>query len=303
MVRAIIVVISFLLLGTLSNAQEVDTSGMRKIVLDSFVVRSGFSMSTFIRKVQQDTTFYKAFKSLHLLPYRSDVSFTAYNKRGAVEASMKANAIQQLNGKKCWSTKLTNEVVTGKFYNKQHRPDYFTAELFYSLFFSDKQVCGYSDVVADGMQLKDKSRLEKSKYELKQLMFNPGAKISGVPFMGDRASIFDADEIDKYDMKVTTDTYEGEEVYIFRVTPKPRYENKVVFSELKTWFRRSDYSIVARDYSLAYNTLFYDFDVHMKVRMKQMNGKIYPSYIDYDGNWKVATKDREKMKVIMKIEY
>lgn len=285
------------------NAQTFDTANIRKIELDSFVVRSGFNMNTFIRRVQSDTTFYKAFKSLHLLPYHSDVSFTAYDKKGRVSASVKANTEQVVNSKKCWYSRFSNEVVTGNFYTKAHKPAYFTAELFYSLFFSDKPVCGYSDIVAGSMQLKDKSRLEKSKYELKQLIFNPGSKVSGVPFMGDRASIFDADEVDKYDMKVIADVYEGEDVYIFRVTPRPRYENKVVFSELKTWFRRSDYSIMARDYSLAYNTLFYDFDVHMQVRMAQINGKLFPVYINYNGNWKVPTKDREHMQVVMSIRY
>lgn len=240
---------------------------------------------------------------MRLIPYRSVVDFTAYDRRNNIEASFHANASQVVNAKRCRQTLFDHKTVAGDFYDRHNELNYYTAGLFFSLFFAEKPVCNEDDIVARGFDLKDKSRIEKSKYELKQLMFNPGAKVSGVPFIGDKASVFDADEVEKYNFRVSMDTYEGEDVFVFDITPRPEYMNKVVFSELKTWFRRSDYSIVARDYSLAYNTLFYDFDVHMKVRMKQMNSKLYPVYIYYDGNWKVATKSRERMKVVMDVVY
>ncbi len=284
-------------------AQTYDSVNIKHVELDSFVVRSGFDTKAFIRRVQRDTTFYKAFRSMRIVPYKAVCSFTARDKKGGVAASLNTKAEQRFNSKKCRYTIFTDKVVTGNFYNRDKTLHYFTADLFYNLFFSEKPVCGEDDVVGKGFELKDKSRIEKSKYELKQLMFNPGSKVSGVPFMGDKASVFDADEVDKYDYKVTMEQYEGEEVYVFNITPKPGYKNKVVFNELKTWFRRSDYSIMARDYSLSFNTMVYDFDVRMKVRMAQIKGKLYPTHIDYDGNWKVTLKDRERMRVVMDVVY
>lgn len=286
------------------GAQQYDTLSAKNIQLDSFVVKSGFNMNSFIKRVQNDTTFYKAFKSMHLVPFNAVNSFTAFDKKGRVIASMHTNAQQRLNAKRCRTTTFSNQAVTGDFYKRDKKTiNYYTAELFYNLFYSDKPVCNQNDIVAGSMVLKDKSRMEKNKYELKQLIFNPGSKVEGVPFMGDKASIFDADEVDKYDLKISQEMYDSEEVYVFNVTPKPEFKNKVVYNELKTWFKRSDYSIVARDYSLSFNTLFYDFDVHMKVRMRLMNNKLYPTLIDYDGNWSVATQGRERMRVVMQIVY
>src|SRR5258705_425745 len=82
-----------------------------------------------------------------------------------------------------------------------------------------------------------------------------------LPFMSDRASIFEPDEAEKYDFKIERAEYEGTPAYVFRITPKSGYEKKVLYDELTTWFRKADYSILARNYSLSYHTLVYDFDV------------------------------------------
>lgn len=300
------IVIFLLVLGYTfpCTAQQYDSVSVRHIELDSFVVKSGFDINAFIKRVQNDTTFYKAFKSMHLVPFNATNSFAAYDKKDNVIASMHTDAQQRINARHCRTNTFANQVVTGDFYKKDKRTiNYYTADLFYNLFYSDHPVCNQNDIVAGSMVLKDKSTIEKNKYELKQLIFNPGAKVSGIPFIGDKASVFDAGEVDKYDYKITAETYDSTDVYVFTITPKPDYQHKVVYNELKTWFRRSDYSILARDYSLSFSTLLYDFDVNMKVRMKEMNHKLYPTYIDYNGNWHVATQGRERMRVVMVVAY
>jgi hypothetical protein len=148
-----------------------------------------------------------------------------------------------------------------------------------------------------------KGQMEKRKYELKQLIFNPGAKVSGIPFMGDRASIFDPGEAEKYNFKVERAEYDHEPCFVFRITPKAGFENKALYDELTTWFRISDYSILARDYSLSYHTWVYDFDVRMKVRTQKAGEKLYPTWISYDGNWHIFSKDRERVKFTVALQY
>ena len=121
--------------------------------------------------------------------------------------------------------------------------------------------------------------------------------------MGDRASIFDEGEAEKYNFKIEEKDYDGQDCYVFRITPKPGYEHSVIYDELTTWFRKSDFSIVARDYSLSYHTFVYDFNVRMKVRTKQIDGKLLPTSIAYDGNWHVLTKKRERVKFNVEIDY
>jgi hypothetical protein len=286
-----------------SAAQKADTSAyIQSVQLDSFVVRSGFDINAFIRRVKNDTTFYKAFRSMHLVPYTAINDIKAYGNDNDVIASLFSKTTQTISNH-CRTTKAQEQQVTGNFFKRNGEYNYYTAGLYAYLFFAEKPVCGENDVVAGALEYKESGQMGKSKYQLKQLIFNPGAKVSGVPFMGDRASIFDEREAEKYDFKISQDNYDGQECLVFHITPKKGYESKALYNELTTWFRRSDYSIVARDYSLSYSTFLYDFDVHMKVRTKQINGKLLPVHIDYDGNWHVFTKKREKVKFSADIVY
>lgn len=285
-------------------AQNYDTGSIFKepVSLDSFVIKSGFDVNAFIRRVRSDTTFYKAFRSMHLVPYDAVNDIKVYDKNAAVIASMHSKTRQNRNNG-CRITELQEQNVTGDFYYRDGSYKYYTAELFAYLFFANKPVCNENDIVAGAMEAHGIGQMERRKYELKQLIFNPGAKVSGVPFMGDRAAIFDEGEAVKYDFRITQEVYEGYECYVFRITPKSGYERKVIYNELTTWFRKRDYSIVARDYSISYSTLVYDFDVHMKVRTKEVGAKLYPTYIDYDGNWHIITKKRERVKFKVDITY
>ncbi len=285
-------------------AQLQDTASVFKlpISLDTFTVKSGFDVDAFIRRVRSDTTFYKAFKSMHLVPYTAVNSMSVFGKRENVIASMNSKT-QQLRANGCRTTKVLDQKITGDFFKENGQYNYYTAELFDYLFFASEPVCNETDVVAGSMDVKGRGQNEKSKDELKQLIFNPGSKVSGVPLMGDRASIFEAGEAEKYNFKIEEREYDGQDCYVFSITPKPGYQHLVIYDNLTTWFRRSDYSILARDYSLSYHTFVYDFDVQMKVRTKQIGDRLFPTSISYDGNWHVLTKKRERVKFNVEITY
>jgi len=286
------------------QAQQKDSTNIFRvpIELDSFVVKSGFDINVFIRRVQNDTTFYKSFRSMHLVPYTAVNNIAVYDKRSSVIASLFSRTRQNVSGH-CRKTEVLEQKVTGDFFKRNGDYNYYTAELFAYLFFAKDPVCNETDIVAGALEERGDGQMEKSKYQLKQLIFNPGGKVSGVPLMGDRVSIFEEDEARKYDFKVVEDTYDGQDCLKFIITPKDGYENKVLYNELTTWFRRSDYSILARDYSLSYSTLLYDFDVKMKVRTREIGNKLYPVLIDYDGDWHVFTKKRERVKFSVAIDY
>lgn len=273
------------------------------IELDSFVVRSGFDTKAFIRRVQTDTTFYKAFKSMHLVPFTSTNTFEVYEHGESVKATYSCNTKQKIDVKGCRITEVSEEKVTGNFFKKNGSFKYYTASLFWQLFYSKQKVCYQSDVVGNGIEQQGKGTVERNKYALKQLIFNPGGKVSGIPFVGDRASIFDDDELKKYDMKIIMDTYEGIPCYKFSIFPKESYNNQVVYNELTTWFSRKGYHILARNYSLSYKTLFYDFNVRMWVRTSMIQNKLYPTYIKYNGDWHIFSQNREHMMVEMQVKY
>jgi hypothetical protein len=283
---------------------QYDTVSVFKVPveMDSFVLHAGFDVNAFIRRIKTDTTFYKAFKNMRFVPYEAVNAIDVYDKREHTVASLRSKT-RQIRDKGCRRTEVIEEHTTGDFYKRNGDYNYYTAELYAYLFFAKKPVCNESELVNGPEDARGKGQMEKSKYQLKQLIFNPGSRVHGVPFMGDRASIFDEGEAEKYDFKIQRDVYEGLECYVFRIMPKAGYEHKALYNELTTWFRKNDYSIIARNYSLSYSNLLYDFDVRMKVRTKQVGSKLYPTYIDYDGNWHVITKKRERVKFRMETTY
>lgn len=278
------------------KAQQDTTAFNVPLQMDDVVIsaaRKGWDVAGFIRRVQTDTTFYKAFRSLHVVAYTATNDIRMYNKKDEVIASLLSHT-RQLRRNNCRSTQVIDEKVTGDFYKRNGSYRYFTAGLFAYLFFTKGSICGENDIVANTMQEREPGLMGKSEWQLKQLVFNPGGKIKGVPFIGNKASIFDPEIAKMYDFKLLSVDYAGEDCYLFQAVPKPEYKSEVVYNELSTWFRKSDYSIVARDYSLSYKAGVYDFDVRMKVRLQIVGNKLLPSRIEYDGNWHVMMQDRER---------
>ncbi len=272
------------------------------VQLDSFVISNGFDVNAFIARVRVDSTFYKAFKSMRLIPYTAANNILVFGKIGDTIASMHSKTRQKIvDG--CRITVTDEEQIAGDFYRRKGNYKYYTAELFAHLFFAPEPRCNEKDIVAGSLEVKGEGPMAKSEYQLKHLIFNPGSKVEGIPFMGARESIFNPEEAEKYDFKIARENFEGFSCYVFRITPKPGYEHKVIYNELTTWFRVKDYTIVARNYSLSYHTMVYDFDVNMKVRTSQIGNKLYPTFISYDGNWHIFSQKRERVKFTVVINY
>ncbi|RYD56292.1 MAG: hypothetical protein EOP56_13240 [Sphingobacteriales bacterium] len=289
-----------------ARAQYQDTSVFAyPIQMDDVVVtaaRGGWDVAAFIRRVQTDTTFFKSFKTLRVKSFTAHNDIRVYDSKGRVDASLVSNTrTNAANG--CRTMDVLDEKTTGDFYKRNGEYKYYTADLYAYLFFTKGRICNQNDIVGNTMQERGKGQLEKSKYQLKQLIFNPGSKIDGIPFMGDKAAIFEPDQAKKYDFKLNSEEYNGVECYVFKAIPKADYADDVVYNELSTWFRKSDYSIVARDYSLSYKTLAYDFDVRMQVRTKLLGDRLVPTNISYDGNWHVFGKKRERVKFTTTLSY
>lgn len=303
------VTILLLYITSTASAQEWEDTSIFKypIQMDNVVIsasRSGWDVKGFIKRVQEDTTFYKAFKSTRVVAFRATNDIKVYDKKGRVAASYYSKTRQNRVGD-CRTMDVLEEQVKGNYYKnkkkKEHR--YFTAELYEYLFYTEGEICGETDILDNDNNDDEGGMIGRSVRQLKQLMFNPGSKVTGVPFMGDRAAIFEPEIAVMYDFKLQSEAYNGVECYVFKAIPKPEYATKVVYNNLTTWFRKSDYSIVARDYSLSFKTMVYDFDVAMKVRTQQVGDKLLPTYIDYNGNWHVFSKKRERVHFTNTISY
>lgn len=291
-----------------ANGQQIDTTSFSEhIVLDEFIVTArneGFDVPNFIRLIKEDTTFYKAFKSMRIRTFNAENHIECFNKKGIKIAGLDSET-KQIYRNGCRTMNVLEEQTFGDFYDKNKNYNYFTAQMYASLFFTNGTICKENNIVKGSIskELSGKNRIEKSKTQLKLLMFNPGSNIPGLPFMGNKVGIFEPEVAKMYDFSLSVEQKNGQESYKFAAIPKPEFAKKVVINKFVTWFRPTDYSIIARDYSLSYNALGYDFDVDMYVILQQIGKELLPSFISYRGNWKVITKDRERVNFNAQFSY
>lgn len=302
--------ISCLLLTVfLCHGQQRDTTSFyQPITLDEVVVRAegeGFNVKNFIRLIEEDTTFYKAFRSMHLQTFNAINDIDVYNKKGNKIVASEKTETKQIYRSGCrWMNTLFKK-TTGNFYKSNGEYRYYTARLFAELFYTKGKVCGEDNIVKGHLEQESLhgDRIEKSITQLKYLMFFPGRPVPGVPFVGNKVAIFEQDIARKYDFKLVAEEKNGVPCYLFEATPQSKYKNDVVINVFRTWLRQSDYAIIARDYALSYKTMVYDFNVQMHVDLSRHNGVLLPTYIRYNGNWHIVTQKRERVKFTAKFSY
>ena len=268
--------------------------GKKVITLSTVVINNKLNVPAFITRIKNDTSFYKAFRNLYVLNYTAinDVRMVDKNYNNLATLSSKT---RQLFDGDCRRMEVLDEKSSGDFYTSDHEYNYYTAQLYASLFFTKGIVCGENNIVAgNGFNISNKSGLEKNKEQLKVLFFNPGKKISGIPFMNKKTAIYDDDMAASYDMSVDMDQYNKTSCYIFKQKVKPGKESSVVIDEMITWFDDKTFEVVARNYSLSFDAGVYDFKVQIEVQMTHAGKYLVPALIRYNGNWKLLFKKRER---------
>lgn len=268
--------------------------GAKVITLSEVVIANNLNVPAFISHVKNDSSFYKAFRTLHILGYTSINDIRMLDRDGGLKASLRSKTIQhRVNN--CRTMETLEEVSTGDFYTPDRNYNYYTAQMYASLFFTNGKICNEDNIVAGrDFSTSNKSGLEKHKEQLKMLFFNPGRRINGIPFLSNKTAIYDDEIADKYDMSIDLDMYNNVNCYIFKQKVKPGMGDKVVVDEMITWFDQNTMDVVARTYKLSYDAMVYDFDVQMEVVMTRFNGLTVPALIRYNGNWKAITKKRER---------
>ncbi|MGC4104507.1 hypothetical protein [Ferruginibacter sp.] len=268
--------------------------GKKAITLNEVIVDNKLNVPAFIEHIKNDTSFYKAFRNLRILNFSAINDIRMNNSDGEAKATLHSKT-KQIRSTNCRRMETLEEQATGDFYDDNHNYNYYTAQMYASLFFTKDSVCGEDNIVkGKEFSTAGKSGMEKHKEQLKMLFFNPGKKINGLPFMSNKTAIFDDDIADRYDMSIDMDVYNGASCYIFKQTAKADQKSSVVVDEMTTWFDEKTYDVLARNYSISYDAGVYDFKVQMEVVMTRFDKYLVPSLIRYTGNWKAIFKPRER---------
>jgi len=111
------------------------------ITLSEVVIRNDLDVSKFLELINNDTTFYKAFRTLHILGFTSLNDIRMFDKNRKVTASLQSKTIQHVeNG--CRTMETVQEKTTGDIYDDNKNFNYYTAQLYAGLFFSKEKICG-----------------------------------------------------------------------------------------------------------------------------------------------------------------
>jgi hypothetical protein len=266
--------------------------------LTDVVVRNNFNIPAFIEYVKNDTTFYKAFKNLRVMSFSSFNDIMLKDKNGKTQASLVGQTRQTYAGG-CRTMEVKEQKTTGDFFNSKGNYNYTTAEMYAGLFFTTGKVCGESNIVKGAsFSTRGKSGMEKHKEQLKQLFFNPGKKIPGIPFIGNKVALFDEEVSRLYVFKIDKRDYLGQSCYIFSIKPREDLSSgergSIVIDEMTTWFNARTLEIIGRNYSLSYKAGVYDFDVDMEVQLEKIGDLLVPKVLRYRGEWDVVFKKKER---------
>lgn len=210
----------FCLIAVDVAGQDSSVKFEKKVVtLKEVVVRSNLNVPAFIRRVKDDTTFHKAFLNLKVLGYTSLNDIRMLDRKGATNATLVSKTRQE-TGHGCRWTSILEEKSTGDMYDKRRSFNYYTAQLYSSIFFAFDTVCGENNIVAGtSFTTRGKSGISKHKEQLKMLFFNPGKRIPGLPLIGNKIALFDEDVSSLYDFTIDMAEFKGEMCYVFSMLP------------------------------------------------------------------------------------
>ena len=270
----------------------------KKVTLPDVWVRNNFDYKKLLQQIKDDTTFYKAFRNLRILNFTSYNDIKMSDKHGAVKASLYSKT-RQNRIDDCRTMDVLEQNVTGDFFDEKGNYNYLTPELYAGLFFTKGKICGENNIVKGrNLTTSDKKGIDKYKEQLKMLFFNPGKKIPGIPFIGNKLDLYDDHARKIYDYKLDIVEYQGKICYQFSIVPKENLglfrKDEVVVDEMITWFDIKTLEVLARNYSLSYKAGLYSFDVSMEVEMTRAGELMVPKVLRYKGNWDVIFKKRER---------
>jgi len=291
--------ILFLILIVVSStsfAQQIkrfNPDSIRTIVIDSAInIRSHhLNAQDFIDAVLADTGFYQAFHNMKKYDFMAENRIYTYNKKNKVDGRIYRKIKHStINGKH--KTEFLAKQDTGSIYKSNGKYQLYTVEMFDYIFTNAYN----SDFIKGPALPGSKGKNETYKDKLKTLIFAPGHKVTGIPFISSKTEIFSKDMRDYYYYQFARGKYlDSIPVYRFRVVRKPsEADNDVVVKELTTIFDTRTFQILGRYVDIKYSNWIFSFDIQMNIELANVNGVLLPTKITYQGNWDIPFHKTER---------
>ncbi len=293
MKRSILLSFCFLLFAFGSKAQQIkrfNPDTIRTIVIDSLVNIHSHRLNAqdFIDAVMADTGFYRAFYNMKNYAFTAENRIYTYDKKNRVDGKIyRKLKHSNVNGKH--KIEYIAKQDSGSLYKSNGKYQLYTVEMFDYIFMNANN----SDFVkeSDGS-----GKNETYKDKLKTLIFTPGRRVKGIPFVSSKTEIFSPDLRDYYYYRFSRGKYlDTIPVYIFRVMRKPsEADGDVIIKEMTTIFDMRNFEILGRYIDMKYSNFLFSFDVQMKIELNKFDGELLPTKITYQGTWDIPFHKTER---------
>jgi len=282
---------TFLLFAFSSSAQNksFNPDTIRTIVIDTPIVNiraHHLNTQDFINAVLADTGFYQAFRSMKKYSFIAENYIYTYDKKNRINGRIYRQIKHTFNSNGRPVVEYLAKRDSGTLYKKNGKYELYTLNMF-DYIFTNAYKATYN--TGGGIRPSGNSKDQSYKDKMKTLIFAPGHRVDGIPFISDKTEIFSPDMRQFYDYEFARGTYlDTIPVYRFRVVQKSSTEdNDVVIKELTTIFDTRTFQILGRYVNLKYHNLFIDMDVQMNMELNNFNGDLVPAKITYQGYWDI----------------
>lgn len=284
------------ILSTATYAQQIrrfNPDSIRTIVIDSAINIHSHHLNAqdFIDAVLADTGFYQAFRNMKKYDFIAENRIYTYNKKNKVDGRI-YRKIRHSNVDGKHKMEFLVKQDTGNVYKSNGKYQLYTVEMFDFIFMN-----AYNSDFVKGPALPGSGgKNESYKDKLKTLIFSPGHRVGGLPFISGKTELFSKDMRGYYYYQFSRGTYlDSIPVYRFRVVKKPsEADNDVVVKEMTTIFDMRNFQILGRYIDLKYSNWIFSFDVQMNIELAKFNGDLLPVKITYQGNWDVPFHKTER---------
>ncbi len=297
-IKALVSVVVLLFISiSASEAQQIkrfNPDTVRTIVIDTDVVNiksHRLNAQDFIDAMLADTGFYQAFRNMKKYAFDAENRIYTYDKKNKVEGKI-YRKIHHSNSKAGHKIEFLAKRDSGAIYKNNGKYELYTVEMFDYIFMNAYN----SDFVKGDAGAAQGGKNEGYKAKLKTLIFTPGRRVSGIPFVSGKTEIFGPDLKQFYMYQFARGTYlDSIPVYRFKITPKPSTaDDDVMIKEVTTIFDVRTFQILGRYIDLKFHNFLIDFNVQMNIECSNFNGELLPIKITYQGNWDVPFHKQER---------
>lgn len=296
MKRKLVLIVGIFIVPFCLKAQQIkrfNPDTIRTIVIDSAINIHSHRLNAqdFIDAVLADTGFYKAFQNMKKYGFVAENRIYTYDKKNKVDGKIyRKIKHSNINGKP--KIEYLAKLDSGNLYKTNGKYQLYTVEMFDYIFTNAYK----SDFIKGPGLPGSGGKNEGYKDKLKTLIFSPGHKVTGLPFISNKTEIFGKDMRDYYFYQFARGKYlDSIPVYRFKVVRKPSIsDNDVVIKELTTIFDTRTFEILGRYVDLKYSNWLFSFDIQMNIELNNVNGQLLPAKITYQGNWDIPFHKTER---------